>query len=151
MADNVPITAGAGTNIAADDVGGVYYQRIKRSYGPDGSASDGLSIKRVATLSNTATEVKDAAGQVHGWHIHNPNSSIAYVHIYNIVDTSVTVGTSTPAITLALPSNSTATIGVDGVFPIPITFDTAISLAATTTIAGSTAPSTGILVNLFYL
>ena len=29
MADNVPITAGTGTSIATDDVGGVHYQRIK--------------------------------------------------------------------------------------------------------------------------
>ncbi len=40
MADNVPITAGAGTNIAADDVGGVYYQRVKLATGADGVATD---------------------------------------------------------------------------------------------------------------
>jgi hypothetical protein len=40
MSDNVPITAGAGTNIASDDVGGIQYQRVKLSYGPDGSATD---------------------------------------------------------------------------------------------------------------
>lgn len=39
MADNVPITAGTGTNIAADDVSSVYYQRIKVDLGGDGAAS----------------------------------------------------------------------------------------------------------------
>lgn len=29
MADNVPITAGSGTNVATDDVSGVHYQRVK--------------------------------------------------------------------------------------------------------------------------
>jgi len=29
MADNVAITAGAGTTIATDDVSGVHYQRVK--------------------------------------------------------------------------------------------------------------------------
>ena len=40
MADNVPITAGSGTNIAADDIGSVWYQRVKPAWGADGSATD---------------------------------------------------------------------------------------------------------------
>jgi hypothetical protein len=42
MADNVAITAGSGTNIAADDISSVWYQRVKRSVGADGSATDFL-------------------------------------------------------------------------------------------------------------
>src|SRR4051812_6815452 len=37
MSDNVTIT---GTAIAADDIGGVQYQRVKVTYGVDGTASD---------------------------------------------------------------------------------------------------------------
>jgi hypothetical protein len=40
MADNVPITAGSGTNIASDDIGGVQHQRVKLSIGEDGTAVD---------------------------------------------------------------------------------------------------------------
>jgi hypothetical protein len=41
MADNVSITAGTGTTIAADDVGsGVLVQRVKTTWGPDGTAND---------------------------------------------------------------------------------------------------------------
>jgi hypothetical protein len=40
MADNVAITAGTGTNIATDDIGGVQYQRVKMTWGADGSAND---------------------------------------------------------------------------------------------------------------
>lgn len=40
MADNVAITAGAGTTIASDDVGGVQYQRVKAVWGADGVATD---------------------------------------------------------------------------------------------------------------
>lgn len=43
MADNVPITAGSGTTIATDDIGGVHYQRNKLSLGDDGSAVDANS------------------------------------------------------------------------------------------------------------
>jgi hypothetical protein len=37
MADNVDITAGTGTAIAADDVSSVYYQKIKLDMGGDGA------------------------------------------------------------------------------------------------------------------
>lgn len=40
MSDNVAITAGSGTTIAADDIGGVKFQRVKVTFGPDGTAAD---------------------------------------------------------------------------------------------------------------
>jgi hypothetical protein len=40
MADNVAITAGSGTTVASDDIGGVQYQRVKVTHGADGSATD---------------------------------------------------------------------------------------------------------------
>jgi hypothetical protein len=40
MADDVAVTAGAGTTIATDDIGGRHFQRIKVAYGADGSAAD---------------------------------------------------------------------------------------------------------------
>lgn len=39
MADNVPITAGSGTDIAADDIASVWYQRMKLTVGADGTAT----------------------------------------------------------------------------------------------------------------
>lgn len=60
MADNVAITAGSGTNIASDDIGGVQYQRVKLSLGADGTAVDagagagavGTDTQRVTLGSN---------------------------------------------------------------------------------------------------
>lgn len=40
MSDNVPITPGTGATVAADDVGGVLYQRVKLAVGADGVAAD---------------------------------------------------------------------------------------------------------------
>jgi len=41
LADNVAITAGSGTTIASDDIGGgVQVQRVKTTWGPDGTAND---------------------------------------------------------------------------------------------------------------
>ena len=54
MADNVPYTPGAGIDVAADDVGGVHYQRVKLSQGADGSATDVSSAAPLqVTLANT--------------------------------------------------------------------------------------------------
>lgn len=51
MADNVAITAGAGTNVATDDVSGVHYQRVKLVDGTldssaaiPGDATNGLDV-----------------------------------------------------------------------------------------------------------
>ena len=40
MPDNVAYTPGAGATIAADEIGGVLYQRVKPVTGVDGEASD---------------------------------------------------------------------------------------------------------------
>jgi hypothetical protein len=40
MPDNIGYTPGAGATIAADDIGGALYQRVKLAHGPDGSATD---------------------------------------------------------------------------------------------------------------
>lgn len=43
MADNVDFTPGTGATGAADDIGGVYYPRVKLSLGADGTAVDALA------------------------------------------------------------------------------------------------------------
>lgn len=40
MADDIAITAGSGTNIATDDIGGRHFQRVKLTFGADGTAND---------------------------------------------------------------------------------------------------------------
>jgi hypothetical protein len=40
MADNIGYTPGSGAVVAADDVGGVLYQRIKPAFGADNTAVD---------------------------------------------------------------------------------------------------------------
>ena len=62
MADNIAVTAGSGTTIAADDIGGVLHQRVKISQGADGSATDVSSAAPLqVSLANhaaNATAVK---------------------------------------------------------------------------------------------
>lgn len=40
MADNVGYTPGTGATVAADEIGGALYQRIKPTFGEDGAATD---------------------------------------------------------------------------------------------------------------
>lgn len=115
---------------------------------PEGSASGvGLSFDRRSALSNTAVAVKAGSGRVYGYHFYNPNTSDAFVQFYNVAQGSVTVGTTTPDITLWIPSGG----ALDTFLNIPISFSTAITIAATTTVTGGSAPSTGLLANTFFI
>jgi len=52
MADNVAITAGSGTTIAADDVSGVMYQKVKLDLGGDGVSDP---VETTLPVSGTVT------------------------------------------------------------------------------------------------
>lgn len=97
-------------------------------------------------LTSTAQAVKASAGTLGGWYIYNPNATATYVIIYNTAQGSVTVGTTNPQMVLCIPATSAA----NQEFGNGINFTTAISVAATTTGGGNTAPSTALEVNLFY-
>lgn len=78
MADNVAITAGSGTNIAADDVSSVFYQRVKLDAGGDGATlpivdqavptvlvptgGKSFAITQTPTVGTAAYVAKDAVG-----------------------------------------------------------------------------------------
>ena len=55
MADNVAITAGAGTTIATDEVGGAQYQRVKVTWGADGTANETAAATPLPVDSAAAT------------------------------------------------------------------------------------------------
>lgn len=61
MVDNVAITAGSGTTIAADDIGaGVLAQRVKPVWGPDGTGND----VDVASGKSFPVQVRSATGLI---------------------------------------------------------------------------------------
>lgn len=103
------------------------------------SGSDGSSI-----LVATKQTIKASAGQLYGWHAYNPEAAVTFVHIYN-TDT-VTVGTTNPQMTIAVPAGGVVTITL----PYGIVFTTAMSCAATTTAGGNGAPATGVSLVAWY-
>lgn len=56
MADNLPITSIPGSSIAADDIGSVFYQRVKIAWGVNNSAVDASATDPLpVTVSNSNT------------------------------------------------------------------------------------------------
>lgn len=66
MADNVSITAGTGTSVATDNIGGVNYQRIKLDNGADGvsggdvCATNPLAVSSSPKITSGATLTRPA-------------------------------------------------------------------------------------------
>lgn len=109
--------------------------------------TNGWTPKLLNALSTTVVSIKSSAGEVGMLQCYNPNSSQAYIQVFNIASGSVSLGSSTP--TLSIPIGPTATGGWALANP-GINFSTAISIAATTTATGSTALSTAVDCNAVY-
>ena len=106
------------------------------------SGSDGSSI-----LVATAQVIKASAGVLYGYYAWNPEAAVTFVHFYNTAAASVTVGTTNPLFTIAIPAGSAANLA----FPYGVTFSNAgWSCAATTTAGGNTAPATGVSLVAWY-
>lgn len=120
---------------------------------PQPHTAGGLSTFRSLDLDESEEEVKATAGCVYGVWFTNTATSTRWLKFYNATAASVTVGTTTPVITLALPGNTSDDIS--GVFSSThgIEFGTAISVAATTGVADADtgAPAANdVIVNIFY-
>jgi len=111
---------------------------------PQPHTTGGLSTARSLDLDETEEDIKTAAGQVYGWNITNFATSTRYVKFYNATAANVTVGTTTPLFTLAIPGNATDdTMLAQALGGMGITFDTAISWAATTGLADNDTGAPG--------
>lgn len=115
--------------------------------------ANGLTIFRSIDLDETEEEVKATAGQVYAVWFSNLATSTRFLKFYNATALNVTVGTTTPVLTLALPGNTSDDIS--GVFSTAhgIAFGTAITVAATTGVADNDTGAPGaneVLVNVFY-
>lgn len=113
----------------------------------------GLSMfDNSGTAVTGVVSVKGSAGGLYGYYIGNPNATTCYMQVFNLASGSVSLGSTTPNLTLPIPPQN-ATNGNGGAnltFPIPIAFSAAISLASTTTATGSTTTGCGMTVNVWY-
>lgn len=58
MSDNVAITPGTGATVAADLIGGALHQRVKLSFGADGSAADWDGTQHIGEVGGRTVVIK---------------------------------------------------------------------------------------------
>jgi hypothetical protein len=172
MADNVRYNEPAnGTMIATDDLGGgVQIQRVKAAFGGDGSAADvaaanplpvcvgitadiaGLATYFAPAASNVVQAVKSGPGRLLAVHAANKDAATRFLQIFDAPAANIVLGATTPKLSLAIPPGD-----FDQVFgqleldtAAATEFATAIALAVTTTPTGSGAPTTGVVLNVWY-
>ena len=99
-----------------------------------------------ANITNTAVTV-DASARISAgaYQLYNGNSTVCYLQFFKLAAGSVTLGTTVPFKSVGVPANG----GANFAWPSRLSFS-ALSVAATTTRAGSTACTSGIDTNLDY-
>ncbi len=118
------------------------------------STSDGTSTYAAvggtgnALLTATPIAVKSSPGNLYGVSFVNTGVADTYVQVFNVAAGSVTLGTTAPKTVFWVPAGGSWEEKFTG--EAKITFDTAMTAAATTTPTGSTAPSTGIIATFIY-
>lgn len=102
------------------------------------AAADQLSTTsfRITSLTNVAQAIKASAGGIYSLEPYNSHTATVFLQIYDVAAASVTVGTTTPKKTIAIPA------GAGGDMPrvYSILCGTAISVACTSTYTGGVAP-----------
>ena len=115
------------------------------------SCVPGWIPKLLNGLSTTVTSVKNSApGQLGVVYCANPNSSgsMTYIQIFDVATAAgVTLGTTTPKLSLGIPGTQSSGIGPSG---LGVIFQNGIQVAVTTTATGNTAPSTAMDCNVTY-
>lgn len=111
--------------------------------------SGGLTIFRSLDIDETEEEVKATAGQLYWYHYANRTAEELFLKFYNATAANVTVGTTTPVLTIPLAKES------QGHVPIPqgFAFGTAISVACVKGVADNNAEgpaANGCVINLGY-
>lgn len=116
---------------------------------PQPHTQGGLTIFRSIDLDESEEEIKATAGQLYGYYFSNSNAAARFLKFYNATAANVTVGTTTPVLTLYLPPTSAGHVA----FTHGVAFDTAITAAATTGVADNDTGAPGaneVILNAFY-
>lgn len=107
----------------------------------------GITPLKLSGITNSALAIKNSGGQLFLLQCGNTNASEAYVQIFNIAAASVTLGTSTPTLSIPIAATSTGGFALSNV---GLQFNTAMSAAVTTTATGSTALGSALDCNAGY-
>lgn len=121
---------------------------------PSPHTAGGLAVYKTLDLDETEEDVKTSAGQVYGCWVTNRATATRWLKFYNATAANVTVGTTTPVLTIGIPGNATDNIGAHFTMGgYGLAFDTAICIAATTGFADNDTGAPGandLIVDVFY-
>ena len=96
---------------------------------------------------NTVKTIKSSGGVLYFLEVSNTNSADAYIQLFD-ESGAITVGSTTPALSLVVPAGVGALDGAMDKFWAPgLAFDNSIKYACTTTATGNGDPSVGLVVN----
>lgn len=107
------------------------------------SATDGCETHNTIDLDESEEEVKATAGTLYGLYVVNRDTAPVYVKLYNATAANVSVGTTTPKMTLEIPYSAASHTGMVFAFTPGIKFSTAICIAATTGLADNDTGAPG--------
>lgn len=100
---------------------------------------------------NTAQVITSEPGILWSLEVSNPNAEDAFFQLFDLATGDVTVGTTTPRLSLIVPAgDGTKSGAMDKTFIHGTEFNIAITYACTTTAIGNGDPTTGLVVNAWY-
>lgn len=106
-----------------------------------------------SSVDEVATDVYQHRVLVFFLHIINPNATDAFLQCFDALAADVTVGTTVPTYSFLLPGGTGASNrgAYAEQFEAPLQFNTALSIAITTTATGNTGPGTDCVANIGFL
>lgn len=122
LATNVGLPAGT-NNIGDVD--------ILTNVPPTPNTTGGYDVANNIDVDETEDAVKTSAGKLYGWFWYNDGAAEVYIKYYNDTVANITVGSSTPFMTIAIPAGGASNVE----FGAGIPFSSAITIAATTGVA----------------
>jgi len=103
---------------------------------PTPNTSGGYDVANNIDVDETEDAVKTSAGKLYGWYWYNDGAAEVYVKYYNDTVANVSVGSTTPFMTIGVPAGG----GTNIEWSTGIPFSAAITVAATT---GAATADTG--------
>ncbi len=129
MADNVAITAGAGTTVATEDVGGAHYQKIINSDEAHASFRGKCHSFRTPGRAGTTGQKIFA--------LHNATGSTVFVHINQLaIDLAVTVVKAVTVLPPIVRVHRVTVLPTNGTALTKTSKDTALTSSASVTVFG---------------
>jgi hypothetical protein len=99
----------------------------------------GLSIARYLNLNETKSEVKATAGKLYGYYLFNSSGGVRYFKFYDAPSAAVTVGTTAPVVTIAVPAGAAANVE----FAMGVAFVSGITAVCVTGVDDSSTTGAG--------